>query len=75
MSIEEVDAMYLSHTPAWRSGSFKRAQEEAAIRSHEKHYATSTHREGEGPRAAGAAEAKASHPSSANTSARPSVDV
>lgn len=74
MSIEEVDAMYLSHTPAWRSSSFKRTQEEAAIKSHEKHYATSTHREGEGA-GAGNAAVKASNPSSANTSARPSVDV
>lgn len=67
MSIEEVDAMYLSHTPAWKSGAFKKSQEEAAIKSHEKHYSRSTHREHDMP--------KDSNPTSAATSARPSVDV
>ncbi|KAL7422677.1 hypothetical protein Q5752_001968 [Cryptotrichosporon argae] len=62
MSIEEVDALYLSHTPAWRSAAFKRRQEEEQIKSHEKHLARSLHREGAEPKR------------SANTSARTSAE-
>ncbi|KAK1922999.1 hexose transporter [Papiliotrema laurentii] len=45
MSIEEVDALYLSHTPAWRSSNFKRSQQDAAANNDEKHRSRSLHRE------------------------------
>jgi SP family sugar:H+ symporter-like MFS transporter len=45
MSIEEVDALYLSHTPAWRSNQFRQDQEAAEIKGQEKHYAKSHHEE------------------------------
>jgi SP family sugar:H+ symporter-like MFS transporter len=55
--------MYLSGYPAWRSSAFKKAQEEAAIKSHEKHYSRSMHREGPD------SEGKSSQQTSARTSA------
>ncbi|KAK4686949.1 MFS transporter, SP family, sugar:H+ symporter, partial [Tremellales sp. Uapishka_1] len=45
MSIEEIDAMYISKTPAWRSGRFKQSQEKAQLKSHEKHLSKSVHAE------------------------------
>lgn len=68
MSIEEVDALYLSGYPAWRSAAFKRNQEEAAIKSHEKHYARSAHREAVDGESFGT-KGKASQQTSARTSA------
>ncbi|OCF78908.1 hexose transporter [Kwoniella mangroviensis CBS 8886] len=61
MSIEEVDALYLSHTPAWKSGSFKESQASSQKLAYEKAYARSTHREGQ--------EGKSSQQTSARTSA------
>jgi len=65
-----VDALYLSHTPAYRSASFKRQQEDAAATSEDKHRSRSLHREKLGePAAAG----KASQQTSARTSAEEDV--
>ncbi|WWC90948.1 uncharacterized protein L201_005886 [Kwoniella dendrophila CBS 6074] len=61
MSIEEVDALYLSHCPAWKSSSFKASQATTQKIASEKAYARSTHREGE--------EGKNSQFTSARTSA------
>ncbi|KAK8843946.1 hypothetical protein IAR55_006738 [Kwoniella newhampshirensis] len=61
MSIEEVDALYLSRTPAFRSSKFKADQTVTEKRANEKHYARSTHTEG--------GHAKPSEQSSARTSA------
>ncbi|WRT69327.1 uncharacterized protein IL334_006311 [Kwoniella shivajii] len=61
MSIEEVDALYLSGCPAWKSSNFKASQATTQKIASEKHYARSTHREGE--------EGKQSHHTSARTSA------
>lgn len=68
LSIEEIDSMYLSGYPAWRSSDFKRSQEEAAIKSHEKHYARSAHREAVDGESFGT-KGKASQMTSARTSA------
>lgn len=59
-----VDALYLSHTPAWRSSKFKQAQEDAAEKNEEKHYSRSLHQERRGE-----TEGKASQFTSARTSA------
>ncbi|WVQ81832.1 hypothetical protein IAT38_003959 [Cryptococcus sp. DSM 104549] len=45
MSIEEVDALYLSHTPAWRSSKFVADQATTHARADEKRYARSEHAE------------------------------
>ncbi|WWD21400.1 hypothetical protein CI109_105885 [Kwoniella shandongensis] len=47
MSIEEVDALYLSRTPAYRSHKFVADQELTQKRANEKAYARSTHDEGQ----------------------------
>ncbi|XAO26012.1 hypothetical protein I312_104845 [Cryptococcus bacillisporus CA1280] len=62
MSIEAIDALYLSRTPAWRSSKFTEEQAAHVQRANEKHYSRSLHAENE--------QAK----SSQQTSARTSVD-
>ncbi|WVF65292.1 hypothetical protein IAT40_000016 [Kwoniella sp. CBS 6097] len=64
MSIEEVDALYLSRTPAWRSSKFVASQSATEKRANEKHYSRSLHREGD---------VKESQQSSARTSAEGAV--
>ena len=59
MAIEEIDALYLSHTPAFRSNKFKREQQKQAETNEEKHRSRSLHREN----------GKASQPDSGRTSA------
>ncbi|WVR08832.1 hypothetical protein IAU60_005890 [Kwoniella sp. DSM 27419] len=46
MSIEEVDALYLSRTPAFKSSKFKADQEITQKRASEKAYSRSLHHEG-----------------------------
>lgn len=67
--ISRVDALYLSHTPAWRSSSFRSTQEQAAANNEDKHRSRSLHREKLGDEPAG----KASQLTSARTSAEESV--
>ncbi|ORY29639.1 putative hexose transport-related protein [Naematelia encephala] len=45
MTIEEVDALYISGTPAWRSNRFKMDQQTAAAVQEQKQYSRSLHHE------------------------------
>lgn len=46
LSIEEIDAMFLSHTPAWRSRNFKATQaDEEALQSEKRTNRDSEHQE------------------------------
>ncbi|AAW44539.1 hexose transport-related protein, putative [Cryptococcus deneoformans JEC21] len=61
MSIEAIDALYLSHTPAWRSHKFVDEQLARTQNAQEKHYSRSIHAENE--------QVKSSQQTSARTSA------
>lgn len=61
MSIEAIDALYLSRTPAWRSSKFTEEQAAHVQQANEKHYSRSLHAENE--------QAKSSQQTSARTSA------
>ncbi|ODN92108.1 hexose transporter [Cryptococcus wingfieldii CBS 7118] len=56
-SIAEVDALYLSRTPAWRSGKFTEDQAQTAKRASEKHYSRSVHNENAAVKASAATSA------------------
>ncbi|WVQ72697.1 hypothetical protein IAR50_002257 [Cryptococcus sp. DSM 104548] len=57
LSIDEVDALYLSHTPAWRSTKFAEDQAQTAKRASEKHYSRSVHNENAATKASAATSA------------------